>query len=391
MSKSLAALPLPPDELIDRVVSGFSNDDAEGARALFLKSGQRSLEDLVQALAAVGHEIGEHQRILEFGCGCGRIMRWMRDFASTSTLIGTDIDERAIAWASDNLPFATFHVNAGLPPTHYRDSEFDLIINHSVFTHLDESYQDSWLAELHRITAPDSLLVLSTHGEHAFAIAEQQLAADSPQKRQWRSILERDGILHTREDAYTGSSFPDFYHTTFHAPRYIFEHWSRWFDVLAVLPRSSLNFQDQIVLRHPAVRAPGTWVPLGTRAPAANPKSTADAALATLDPNAIPEALEGPLETPDLPSRFGRLGLIARRLLFRVARPLLHAQFHVDSSLSDRLARVEARLDERLSPVVHEALRRQAERIDRLDREVQHSRRANADDRSTQGTDAAPQ
>ena len=153
-----STLPLPPDELIDRVVSGFSNEQADEHRTMFLDTGRRSLADFERALTAVGKPLDGHGRILEFGCGCGRIMRWMETLASASTLVGTDIDSRAIEWASSNLPFARFDVNDGLPPTRYADGEFDLIVNHSVFTHLDERYQDQWLGELQRITAPGGLL-----------------------------------------------------------------------------------------------------------------------------------------------------------------------------------------------------------------------------------------
>jgi SAM-dependent methyltransferase len=261
VTETASSLPLPPDELIDRVVSGFSNEEVEAHRALFLQTGRRSLEDLEAALAAVGDTLSSHESILEFGCGCGRIMRWMEDLGRTRKLAGTDIDARAIEWASENLTFARFDVNEGLPPTRYDDGEFDLIINHSVFTHLDESYQDQWLTELRRITAPEGLIVLSIHGEHAFMTSEEQLEEGARQRREWRMILERDGILFVSDDTYVGSAFPDFYHTAFHAPWYVFEHWSRWFDVLAYLPRSSLDFQDQVVLRRRSDSA-GDWAPI---------------------------------------------------------------------------------------------------------------------------------
>jgi SAM-dependent methyltransferase len=355
--------------LIDRVVSGFCNEQAEEARAMFLESGQRSLTDLERALAAVDDELAAHERILEFGCGCGRIMRWMEELGRTSTLVGTDIDARAIAWASEHLPFARFDVNERLPPTHYRDGEFDLVVNHSVFTHLDAHHQDLWLAELNRITSPDGLLVLSTHGEFAFAKSEEQLAPDARQRREWREILERDGILHTAEDAYVGSAFPDFYHTAFHAPWYVFEHWSRWFDVLALLPRSSLDFQDQVVLRRPLdstrARSPIRARPAGGVSPPAPGPPGVERAL-----------IDKPLEAPTQASRFGLPGLFARRVVFRVTRPILHAQHRVDRSLLERITSIDGRLDERMPPLVHTALRKQAERIDRLDRELQETRRA---------------
>jgi SAM-dependent methyltransferase len=379
--ETAASLPLPPDELIDRVVSGFSNDEAEQHRALFLETGKRSFEDFEAALAAVGDSFSKHDRILEFGCGCGRIMRWMEAVAETGKLIGTDIDARAVEWAATNISFARFDVNDGLPPTRYADGEFDLILNHSVFTHLDANYQDQWLSELQRITAPGGKLVLSIHGDHAFQTSEQQLAPASRERREWRAQLERDGMLFVAEDTYVGSAFPDFYHTAFHAPWYVFEHWSRWFDVLAFLPRSSLDFQDQVVLRRrqdnqdggePVRARPG-----GMSRPPGQSQAAAHAPVAVELPGSL-------IEAPTEASRFGPLGLAARRAIFRIARPVLHAQRRVDQDLVEAINSLEHRADdaggERMPPLVHIALRQQAQRIDRLESELDTLRRAQSVD-----------
>jgi SAM-dependent methyltransferase len=367
VSGATSAIPLPPDELIDRVVTGFTNDLAEENRALFLDTGRRSLGDLERALAAVCDTLSAHDRILDFGCGCGRIVRWMKELADGRTIAGTDIDARAIAWASSNLSFARFEVNEALPPTRYRDGEFDLIVNHSVFTHLDERHQDLWLAELERITAPGGALVLSVHGAYSFQATERELEPGSILRREWRARLERDGILHVTEDSFIGSSFPDFYHTTFHAPWYVLEHWSRWFEVLAYLPRSSLGHQDQVVLRRRGDADEGV------AAIRARPRATAEppgAAPHAPPPTAPPAALPMPIA----PSRFGYLGLLARRAIFRAARPVLHAQGEVDRSFAEAISALAARPGERMPPLVGVALRQQAERIDRLERELQELR-----------------
>jgi SAM-dependent methyltransferase len=368
VAETASALPIPPDELIDRVVSGFSNDEAAQHRSLFLETGRRSAADFEHALAAVGDALSKHARILEFGCGCGRIMRWMEELARSSRLVGTDIDERAIEWAAANLPFAQFDVNGGLPPTSYADGEFDLILNHSVFTHLDGDYQDSWLGELQRITAPNGVLVLSIHGEHAFGQSEQQLALEAPARRQWRETLERDGILFVAEDSYVGSAFPDFYHTAFHAPWYIFEHWSRWFDVLAYLPRSSLGFQDQVVLRRRTDDEPA-WESVKAR-PGGGGDATVPPRVSRVSPDGFGELLQAPAGR----SRFGAAGTAARNALFRVARPVLHAQREVDRELAEAVVSVQEQLaearEQRMPPLVHLALRQQAMRIDRLDHDL---------------------
>jgi SAM-dependent methyltransferase len=369
VSDTETAPPLPPDELIDRVMGSFSNEGAEGYRKYFLESGRQLVEGLERALAAVGDSLSAHERILEFGCGCGRLMRWMEGLAPGRTLVGTDIDARAIEWASTNLPFAHFDVNEGLPPTRYRDGEFDLIVNHSVFTHLDERYQDLWLAELERITEPGGALVLTVHGAHGFGEAERQLPEGALERREWRERLERDGILYVADDSFVGSAFPDFYHTAFHAPWYVLEHWSRWFDVVAYLPRSSLGFQDQVVLRRRTPDAePDPPVPARPERAAPPPAPP---------PAAVPAG--GVLAMPAAPSRFGAIGMLARRALFRAARPVLHAQSEVDRSLAGSIAALEVRVDERMPPLVGVALRRQAERIERLEGELAQLRRRSGD------------
>ena len=133
---------------------------------------------------------------------------------------------------------ATFEHTGAEPPLPYSDGYFDLVINHSVFTHLDERYQDMWLEELRRVVMPGGLLILSIHGEFAFQIAE----GDAGRRRGLGVLAEVVGTprhpVRRGRHVYLGGVFPDFYHTTFHSPWYVFSHWSRWFDVKSYLPKA---------------------------------------------------------------------------------------------------------------------------------------------------------
>ena len=142
---------------------------------MFDASGRQSAQELNRSVASVGRELREFDRILDFGCGCGRVTRWLRPLADDSELQGCDIDEFAIAWDQEHLTFAKFSHTPTEPPLPYVSGYFDLVLNHSVFTHLDEYYQDMWLEELCRIVSPGGFLVLSVHGEHAFSLAEGAL------------------------------------------------------------------------------------------------------------------------------------------------------------------------------------------------------------------------
>lgn len=234
---------LPPPELRFRVAG---TNDAEA----FNKSGERSLQDLHRALAAIGRRLDEFTNILDWGCGCGRILRHFPK-QPNQTVHGCDIDREAVQWVEDNLPWAQAHHVGVLPPLPYADGTFDLIFNHSVLTHLDETYQNAWLAELRRIAKPNAVLTLTAHGDYAtqchFNGLSQERAASAAQE------LEQRGIYYTKEDHWS-DMFPDFYHSTFHHPSYIFKHWSKYFELRAYIPRGALDFQDMIVLQNRARR-----------------------------------------------------------------------------------------------------------------------------------------
>lgn len=153
-----AQLPeLPNDDLILRV-AGTPH------KPWFWNSGRQSVNQINSILSLAGKSFTDFPRALDFGCGCGRMMLHLEDVGKAIELHGTDIDAEAVAWASEHIPWAKFSVNQPLPPLNFPDEYFDLIFNHSVFTHLDETYQDAWLLELERITKPGGGDSLSFRG-----------------------------------------------------------------------------------------------------------------------------------------------------------------------------------------------------------------------------------
>jgi SAM-dependent methyltransferase len=238
------SMPWPGEELVHRVTN-------QTDRRLFLESGERSVRDLDTVLALAGRRLTEFRRILDFGCGCSRTLLWMEDVARESELFGCDIDERMILWGRENVPWATFTVNQPLPPLDYPDGHFDLVYASSVFTHIDENYQDQWLAELRRVTSPGGMLLLSVHGEHVLTPFEKVEKEAGSELHDIRGELGERGICFLDQDCFVGGPFPDFYHSTFHAPWYVFEHWGRYFSVRAYVSRGHFDYQDYVLLERP--------------------------------------------------------------------------------------------------------------------------------------------
>jgi SAM-dependent methyltransferase len=114
-------------------------------------------------LHARGVAIEELDAILDFGCGCGRVLRYWKAL-DRARVSGTDRTSKAAVWCRQNLPFAEVGVNHLSPPLDYADSQFDLVYALSVFTHLTEHLQVPWMVELARVVKAGGHIVFSTHG-----------------------------------------------------------------------------------------------------------------------------------------------------------------------------------------------------------------------------------
>ncbi len=215
----------------------------------FVESGRRSLGDIRSVLALADHDVDNAERMLDFGCGCGRVLRHLRDAAQRVEIHGVDTDGEAVDWLRTSLPFVHATAIEPLPPLPFPDEHFDLVINHSVLSHLPEDYQDAWLAELSRVTRAGALLELTVHGTHAFELLGVTLDGSGRDMSGIRDEFRNRGFVYVRDEAWK-SSFPDYYQNAYHAPEYVFRHWGRFFEVKALVTRGALDFQDIVLLRH---------------------------------------------------------------------------------------------------------------------------------------------
>jgi SAM-dependent methyltransferase len=226
-----ASIPLPPEALRHRVHGAA---DAES----FLEVGRQCAQDIVAGLARIDRRLDTFESVLDFGCGCGRVLRWLLPELASACVFGTDIDRQAAAWCAANMPGASFSLNAGLPPTGYASRSFDLIYAISVFSHLDEDFQFYWLNELRRITRPDGIVLLSLHGTYYLNSLAPEMVAEIESKGM--KFVVSGGWQHI---------FPDWYQIAFHTREYVLEHYGRYFDVLDYIPGGMNGIQDLVVLR----------------------------------------------------------------------------------------------------------------------------------------------
>ena len=118
-----------------------------------------------QALAKHGFEMPD--TILDFGCGAGRMIRWLEPEAKRGTVWGCDILAEDIEWLQRNLrPPFRFFTSTTLPTLPFPDGYFGLVYAGSVFTHIADLAQ-AWLIEVRRIIEVSGIAYCTIHDKAA--------------------------------------------------------------------------------------------------------------------------------------------------------------------------------------------------------------------------------
>jgi len=202
----------------------------------FLDVGEKTAEIIRDAVERTGKSIRELTTVLDFGCGCGRTLRWLVSESGETTFYGADIDEPSIRWCRANLAAVRCSVNGPLPPTAFEDSTFDLVYAISVLTHINEEYQLLWLSELRRMTKPGGRLLVSVHGKSSWGgLSRGDL-----------ETLEQLGFLFKTSSKLHGI-LPDWYHTAYHSREYVIRTVAPDFRVLEYV-EAGFGVQDLVVL-----------------------------------------------------------------------------------------------------------------------------------------------
>lgn len=225
-------VPLPPDKLTQRAIWLSPRTFDKWGYALKRKYDEAVARHLPKPRTA--------RRLLDWGCGCGRMAKYL---AGECDYTGIDIDREAIDWCRANVPKGTFEPQGLEARTRFADDAFDAVIGISIFTHLREEEQFAWLKELARVTAPGGVVAVSVCGATSlFNAANPGPVLDALTARGFCDTgpeMTLKGV--TADDEY--------YRNVYHTHAYIRETWSRWFEILEILPGFVANMQDMVFLR----------------------------------------------------------------------------------------------------------------------------------------------
>jgi SAM-dependent methyltransferase len=233
-------LAVPPVRL-RTLVAGEGNGDL----ANYFAAGERCAVMIRRMLRTRGLDIDTFGEILDFGCGCGRVIRQFRALKKAK-LHGTDINREQIEWCQRNIPFARFEINQPYPPLSFEDETFDFIYAFSVFTHLPESAQFLWMTELSRVVKAGGYLLITTHGENYALLLDQRAQA---------RFQDNEMVVFNEEDFHNPLTYGKC--SAYHPEKYVREKLAKTLDVVDFVKGEVMDAghrlirQDAYLLRKP--------------------------------------------------------------------------------------------------------------------------------------------
>ncbi len=191
-------------------------------------------------------------RVVDFGCASGRVLRHFSVWQPELDLYGIDINIRHIIWILQFLaPNIKAIQNTMLPYLPFEDNSVNLLYAFSVFTHIDQ-YELAWLAEIRRVLKPGGVAYLTAHTDHTWQILQpgrQRLYEDLIETKHFgltptafRKPMPAERLVFEWYGAHVNNT------CVFHSAKYLHQVWGRFLKILEIIPEGS-DYQDVILLK----------------------------------------------------------------------------------------------------------------------------------------------
>jgi SAM-dependent methyltransferase len=231
-------LPLPPTHLI-RLTTGIFRRAMKPnvLQERYEAGGAKGAAWIRTMLGRNGVEMDGLRALLDFGCGCGRVLRHWKDLPAR--VHGTDYNPHLVRWCEEHLTFGTFATNSLEPALPFADRSFDLVYAISIFTHLDEPLQRPWISELGRIVRPGGLVLITVSGERRLR--------SIPAWERLREPFEAGELVVTKPDRVGTNAC-----AVFHPFSYLRDTLATGFEMIDYVSGGAIDVnQDAVLLRTP--------------------------------------------------------------------------------------------------------------------------------------------
>ena len=221
-----------------------------------------------------GKALDQCERILDFGCGWGRILRFFLKDVDEANAHGVDCYGEMIDLCRSQRLRGRCEVTPILPPTRFPDGHFDVIYLYSVFSHLSEAAHLAWLREFHRILKPGGLVIATTRPRNFIEICgalnrkrtvndwQRGAALSFSDPAQALADYDAGRFVHSPTGG-GGCLDANFYGESCISSRYAFREWTRIFPEIEYLPVwRHFAFDQNVVV---AIKGGGDGRPAGKK------------------------------------------------------------------------------------------------------------------------------
>jgi SAM-dependent methyltransferase len=120
------------------------------------------LANVEASLGAAGRSFDDIERWLDFGCGYGRVVRFLVERVPSERVYASDVVREGVDFCS--AEFGVHPVYSDTDLDHLRFGSFDFIYAISVITHLNERNSTAMLRLLGESLDPGGIALFTTHG-----------------------------------------------------------------------------------------------------------------------------------------------------------------------------------------------------------------------------------
>jgi SAM-dependent methyltransferase len=139
----------------------FENGSPEEV-ASYAARGGNVIANIQASLAAAGRTFDDIERWLDFGCGYGRVIRFLIERVPPERIFASDVIKEGVDFCKAEFGVNPVHSQSDL--SLLRLGSFDFIYAISVITHLDERNSNSFLDLIGESLTPGGIALFTTHG-----------------------------------------------------------------------------------------------------------------------------------------------------------------------------------------------------------------------------------
>jgi SAM-dependent methyltransferase len=191
----------------------FINSSAEEI-ASYADRGRRVISLIEETLAAAGKRIEDVERWLDFGCGYGRVLRFLLERVPPHRVSASDVIAEGVEFCRSEFGVTALHSRPELAAV--RLGSFDFVYAISVITHLDERNSVDFLRLVGDSLAEGGIAMFTTHGEWSLAHPAHYGSEYEARGAEIEAAVRERGIGYLRYEF-----APDHYGMTWHSREFV--------------------------------------------------------------------------------------------------------------------------------------------------------------------------